>query len=71
MGGELIFQQHWIAALSISFVCINVEGVNLKNTIHLQLVQQPITLTGLLLFHTQMVFFKEYVVQFQEKKFKQ
>lgn len=52
--------------MSTSFICINVEGVDLKNTVLLQLVQWPIILIGLS-FRIQRGPYKEYVVQFKEK----
>lgn len=52
--------------MSTSFICINLEGLDLKNTVLLQLVQWPIILIGLS-FHIQRGLYKEYVVQFKEK----
>lgn len=43
------------------------RGVDLKNTVFLHLVQQPIILIGLL-FHIRRGLYKEYEVQFEEEK---
>lgn len=51
--------------MSISFICINVEGGNL-NTVILQVVHLPIILIGLLI-SVQRGLYEEYVVQFEEK----